>query len=68
MTDRVTAYARRIVAGEEVAGELHRLACQRHLNDLKRQRTKDFPYYWDADAAQRVIDFAETLTIAEGSE
>ena len=68
MTDRVTAYARRIAAGEEVAGELHRLACQRHLNDLKRQRTKDFPYYWDADAAQRVIDFAETLTIAEGSE
>ena len=68
MTDRVTAYARRIVAGEEVAGELHRLACQRHLNDLKRQRTKDFPYYWDADAAQRVIDFAETLTIAEGAE
>lgn len=68
MTDRVTAYARRIVAGEEVAGELHRLACQRHLNDLKRQRTPDFPYYWDADAAQRVIDFAETLTIAEGSE
>ena len=68
MTDRVTAYARRIVAGEEVAGELHRLACQRHLNDLKRQRTPDFPYYWDAEAAQRVIDFAETLTIAEGSE
>lgn len=68
MTDRVTAYARRIVAGEEVAGELHRLACLRHLNDLKRQRTKDFPYYWDADAAQRVIDFAETLTIAEGAE
>ena len=68
MTDRVTAYARRIVAGEETAGELHRLACKRHLDDLKRQRTQDFPYYWDNEEAQRIIDFAETLTIAEGTE
>lgn len=68
MTDRVTAYARRVVAGEVIAGELHRLTCRRHLNDLKRQRTKDFPYYWDAEAAQRVLDYAETLTIAEGTE
>ena len=68
MTDRVTAYARRVVAGDVVCGELHRLACQRHLQDLKKQRTKSFPYYWDAEEAQRVIDFAETLTIAEGTE
>ena len=68
MTDRVTAYARRIVAGEETAGELHKLACKRHLNDLKRQRTEAFPYYWDNEEAQRIIDFAETLTIAEGTE
>lgn len=68
MTDRVTAYARSVVAGEVVCGELHKLACQRHLRDLKRQRTAAFPYYWDSDAAQRVIDFAETLTIAEGTE
>ncbi len=68
MTDRVTAYARRVVAGEVVCGELHKLACKRHLADLKKQRTASFPFYWDADAAHRVIDFAETLTIAEGAE
>ena len=66
--DRVTAYARQVVNGEIVSGELHRLACQRHLNDLKRQRTKSFPYYWDEDAAHRVLEYAETLTIAEGTE
>lgn len=66
--DRVTEYARRVVAGEVICGELHRLACQRHLRDLSRQRTKAFPYYWDTAAAQRIIDFAETLTIAEGTE
>jgi phage terminase large subunit-like protein len=66
--DRVTAYAHRVASGEIVAGELHRLACKRHLNDLKRQKTNDFPYYYDPAKAQEVIDYAETLTIAEGTE
>lgn len=68
MIDRVTAYASRVVAGEVVCGELHRLACLRHLNDLKRQRTEAFPFYWDSKAAARIIRFAETLTVAEGAE
>lgn len=64
--DRVTEYAHRVVNGEVVAGELHILACKRHLNDLERQKTKDFPYYYDPVKASDIIDFAETLTIAEG--
>lgn len=68
MTDRVTAYARSVVAGEVFCGELHRLACRRHLKDLERQRSEDFPYYWDPAAAERILTYAETLTIAEGVE
>lgn len=68
MTDRVTEYARSVVAGDVFCGRLHRLACQRHLDDLAKQRTNDFPYYWDAEAADRVLQYAETLTIAEGAE
>ena len=64
--DRVTEYAHRVVTGKVVAGELHILACKRHLNDLKRQRSKDFPYYYDPNKALEIIDYAETLTIAEG--
>lgn len=66
--DRVTKYATEVVNGNVVAGELHRLACQRHLNDLKRQRTKEFPYYYSPEAANDIIDYAETLSIAEGYE
>lgn len=66
--DRVTEYARRVVAGEVIAGKLHILACQRHLNDLEKQNTKEFPYYWDVEKANRIINYAETLTIAEGTE
>ena len=66
--DRVTQHASRVVSGEEIAGELHYLACKRHLDDLKRQNTDEFPYYWDPGKAKEVLDYAETLTIAEGTE
>ena len=70
--DRVTDYARTVyLTGRYpdtglLCGELHILACKRHLMDLERERTKAFPYYWDVEAAERVLDFAETLTLAEG--
>lgn len=64
--DRVTDYARQVVSGKIIAGELHKLACKRHLDDLARQRTEDFPYYWDPVKATEIIDYSETLTIAEG--
>lgn len=70
--DRVTTYAAEVVrTGRypdtgKLCGHFHILACKRHLHDLKRERTADFPYYWDPDAAQRILDFAETLTLAEG--
>ena len=66
--DRVTEYAQRVVAGDVVAGHYHKLACKRHLDDLARQGTRDFPYTWDEAAAQRIIDYAETLTVLEGTE
>ena len=66
--DRVTRYAQKVVSGEVVAGELHRLACQRHLDDLSKERTEEFPYYYDPTKAQEIISYAETLTIAEGTE
>ena len=68
MEDRVTQYAKDVMDGKYVVGELHKLACQRHLKDLQRQRTKDFPYYWNPKKAERILKFAETLTIAEGTE
>lgn len=68
MRDRCTEHARAVVAGAPGHGELHRLACQRHLRDLSRQRTEEFPYYWDQEASEQVLAYAETLTIAEGAE
>jgi len=69
MRDRVTEYAQAVVDGKvPFCGRLHILACKRHLNDLKKQRTEKFPYYWSVEAADRILEYAETLTIKEGFE
>ena len=66
MKDRATAYAEQVAVGNVVACKEHKQACIRHLNDLERQGTKEFPYIWKAEKSNEILDFAETLTIAEG--
>ena len=66
--DRVTRHARAVVSGQRKAGALHKLACRRHLQDLDRQNSADFPYIWRPEAADEVLQYAETLTVAEGDE
>ncbi|MBO7309483.1 MAG: terminase large subunit [Kiritimatiellae bacterium] len=70
MMDRVTEHATRVVADPhaENAGRLHVLACKRHLKDLERQGSSEFPYVWDEKASDRVLRYSETLTVLEGSK
>lgn len=59
---RVTKYAQNVRAGRIVAGPLVRLACERHLRDLKAwgsAKRKGRPFYFDTAAASRAIDFFE---------
>ena len=68
--DPVTKHAEMVVAGrtDYPNGELHILACKRHLEELEKQRTDEFPYYWDEKASLDIINFANDLTISEGFE
>ncbi len=67
--DRVTEYAKLVASGKiQGKGESERLACQRHLDDLKNSKTKDFEYKFDVEAAERAIDINNELTIGEGDE
>lgn len=70
MKDRATQYALDVVNGkiDRAVGRLEYLACKRHLDDLERQGTDEFPYVWNLEKANRIIDFAESLTLAEGEE
>ena len=68
--DRVTEYAAQVVADPVAmnAGNLHVLACKRHLRDVERQETEAFPYRWDTKASDRVLKYSETLTVLEGAK
>lgn len=66
--DRVLAHALNVVEGRTVSGKTEIQCCQRHLKDLERQDTSGFPYVWAPDRAIEIIDFAESLTLAEGEE
>jgi phage terminase large subunit-like protein len=54
-----TRYAEDVVGGKIIAGRKVRLACERHLRDLERQGTKDFPWVFDEEKAYRPIAFIE---------
>ena len=55
------AYAQDVVAGKVLAGRYAQLACQRFLDDLKRIGTEGFPYTFEWDRADDVIEFQQTL-------
>lgn len=64
--ERATKYARDVLRGRVKACELVKLACKRHLDDLKRQGTAGFPYLWNKAAANRVCQFAELMVHIKG--
>ena len=60
----MTAWARKVVDGRIVAGHLTRLACQRHLGDLKSGRARGL--VWDRAAALHAIEFFSHLRHSTG--
>lgn len=66
--DRTTAFAKLVVAGKKIAGESEILACRRHLEDVKRSKSRGFDYKFDAEEAEKAIDIVNELKIGEGEE
>lgn len=60
----VSAYARDVVEGRQVAGELVRLACARHLTDL--QTGPERGLIFDTASADMVINFARMIRHTTG--
>lgn len=59
-------YAGDVVKGKIPACKSIRLQCQRFLDDLKAQKSKDFPYKFDEDKAARPCRFIERLPHSKG--
>lgn len=65
--DRATLHAERVVSGQEPSCLTHRMACERHLNEIAKQGTKGFPFVWRPEKSEKILRYAEMLTIAEGA-
>lgn len=64
--DRANRYATQVVAGDIDACKWVRLACQRHLDDLRRSQDGGSPYYFDHSAAERVCKFIQAMPHTKG--
>ncbi len=52
--------------GTITTGQLVQLCCQRFVNDYDASRDPEFPYYFDADAAQHALSFFGFLRHLKG--
>lgn len=64
----VSVYAKQVVSGRlhDMCCPYEIKACQRHLNDLARQGTPEFPYVFDCTRADRITRFMELLVQVRG--
>ncbi|HCL59487.1 MAG TPA: terminase [Acinetobacter sp.] len=64
--DIANKWAKQVVLDKIPACKWVKLACERHLNDLKRSKNKDFPYKFDPRLAEKKIAFVELLPHTKG--
>lgn len=64
--DAAGRYAKEVVSGKVIACKWVRLACQRHLDDLARQKEKGFAFRFDPAKAEKVCRFLELLPHTKG--
>ena len=62
--DPVTRYANDVLAGKIITGELVRLACQRHVNDIRDGHLRGLKF--DIAAAMKAINFFQFLRHSKG--
>jgi phage terminase large subunit-like protein len=66
-----TRYAQDVVDGKIVSNKYHRLACKRHLDDLEKSKSAEYPYVFNPELtdrqgkkyfpAQRICAFGEKM-------
>lgn len=59
-------YARDVVSGRVPACKWVKLAAQRHLDDLKKSKKKDYPFTFDGKKAAKVCKFISLLPHTKG--
>lgn len=64
--DQAVKWAKEVIKGKVPACKWVKLACQRHIDDLAKAKTKDFPYKFDPQKAEKKILFIELMPHTKG--
>ena len=66
--EEITAYAHDCIDGDlsSRSCQKHKWACMRLLRDIERMGTKEFPYVWNEDRAQSIVDWFKYLRHSKG--
>ena len=64
--EEITQYAKNCIEGKEVSGKKHKWACMRLLRDIKRMDDPDFPYTWNEERAQSIVEWFALLRHSKG--
>ena len=65
--EEIVRYCKQCLADEIPAGQKHKWACKRFLDDLDRVGTPDFPYIWDEQRADRIVQWFALLRHSKGA-
>ncbi len=69
--EELIQYAQNCISGKEISGQKHKWACERLLRDFEKEeaynaQNEQYPYYWDEEEAQNIVDWFELLRHSKG--
>lgn len=59
-------YIEKVLSGDLIAPKKIELACKRHVDDLKKEKSDSFPYCWEQKEADKAIKFMSMLPGTDG--
>lgn len=65
--EELKQYAADCINGKIINCQKHKWACRRFLRDIERIGTAEFPYIWNEDAAQNIVDWFSLLRHSKGA-
>nr|DAU84372.1 MAG TPA: Large Terminase [Caudoviricetes sp.] len=62
----IKTYAQDCISGRVISGQKHKWACMRFLKDIDRIGLTDFPYIWNEQQAENIVEWFRLLRHSKG--
>ena len=62
----IKTYAQDCISGKIISGQKHKWACERFLKDVNRIGQPDFPYIWNEQQAENIVEWFKLLRHSKG--